>query len=141
MGAGKKGVSGLNPAYTGKQIYDKVMKYIEETKELNKHEMVKPATVAGFCLYMKIDKPNLYKYFNCELAKITEEDKEYLRTAHGYLKTYLEDQLECNGLTGKVNPTIAIFSLKNNHGWTDRLDQNINANVNTIKVEPPKFED
>lgn len=47
-----------------------------------------------------------------------------------------EAALERGTLLGTLNPTMAVFSLKQ-MGWTDKVQQDINANVEYAIVPPP----
>jgi hypothetical protein len=44
-------------------------------------------------------------------------------------KTYIADYLEALATTGKINPVTYIFLTKNNHGYKDQSE--INVNIDT----------
>jgi hypothetical protein len=43
------------------------------------------------------------------------------------IKSLLETRLNSGGLRGKLNPTMTIFNLKNNYGWKDKTEQDLNV--------------
>ena len=52
-----------------------------------------------------------------------------------------EAYLETNALKGKINPSMAIFSLKQ-LGWTDKVDtKNINGNINLDDIDESQIDD
>ena len=75
---------------------------------------------------------------NWDTARIYQlgnEHEEILDTIKK-LSNKKEAELEKGGLTGKYNPTMAVFSLKQ-LGWKDRQEVEVNGNKesNSIKVE------
>ena len=104
---------GRPPIYTAKkkkEIIDKLEKYIEQTAI---------PIVAEFAYQNDIRKSTLYDFeeFSHSMKKLIAKK---------------EAQLEKLALAGKVNPTFAIFSLKQ-VGWSDKM-QTENVNVNKTKV-------
>lgn len=87
-----------------------------------------------FCV--KEDRVPFMKGFCLRLGKCSDllefykEQKEYSRSIKR-LKDYCEQHLAENALNNKINPTMSIFLLKNNHNMRDRQDieQNIKAEV------------
>jgi hypothetical protein len=61
-----------------------------------------------------------------EWRKKFVENKEFSDTIKK-IESELENRLYKYALLNKINPTMAIFGLKNNYGWKDRteIDQNI----------------
>lgn len=41
-----------------------------------------------------------------------------------------------NGKKSNIVSSLAIMNLKSNHGWTDRVDNTVNANVKVRSIEP-----
>lgn len=50
-----------------------------------------------------------------------------------------EMELERNLLEGKVNPTGAIFNLKNNYGWRDKTETDVTSGGKTIMLMPSEL--
>lgn len=92
-------------------------------EECDKHEI--PYTITGLAIALDFDsRQSLLNYCNYE----DEEDKSFLDTIKR-AKTKCEFDIERGLLSGKYNPTGAIFNLKNNYDWKDK--QEIAADVNT----------
>lgn len=82
-------------------------------------EQYKPYTVSGMAVYLDTSRETLIDYENSVFSE--DKDGELLKAFSDTIKkakqkcyAYVEDYL----FTGK-NPVGAIFSLKNNYGWTD----------------------
>ena len=82
-------------------------------------EQYKPYTVSGMAVYLDTSRETLIDYENSVFNE--DKDGELLRSFSDTIKNakdkcyaYVEESL----FIGK-NPSGAIFSLKNNHGWTD----------------------
>lgn len=57
---------------------------------------------------------------------------------------YFEDRLFAKAAKGDLNATIAIFGLKNNHGWTDKKDVDVTTkgeSINERKIKPEDLTD
>ena len=76
----------------------------------------KPYTMSGLCVYLGITKETWSQY--SKLSKYAEVTT--------MAKLRVENYVEENSLTGKINPIMSIFNLKNNFSWTDRIDINTN---------------
>lgn len=84
-----------------------------------------PYTVSGLCLALDVDKSTLSEY---------EKMPEFSYTIKS-AKQKIENWLEKRSLMGDTNPTVSIFNLKNNFGWTDKIEtENKNTNHNTHEV-------
>ena len=94
-----------------KQVLDYI-KLCEENEE--------PITISGLAVYMRIGRTTLWRY--------AERDK--FKDLIDFFKERVVMCLENETLKGNLNPTMAIFSLKNNCGWTDKV-QSVNENKNT----------
>jgi len=66
--------------------------------------------------------------------RISEWAKKYTMFSETIkkIKSILEERINRGGLEGKLNPTMAIFNLKNNYGWKDRQEVEVD-NVDPIK--------
>lgn len=97
--------------------------YLEEHRALRKVEEGKVVanplpTRAGFARRIGV---------NVDSLKAWEAvDDEFLRALKA-LEAQQEDMLTNGGLTGSHNPTMAIFLLKNNHGYTDKTQQELSG--------------
>jgi hypothetical protein len=81
--------------------------------------------VSEFCYKNNISRDTFYR-----IPQFSDTKKK--------LKEKQESQLAKAGLTNKVNVTMAIFMLKNNHGWTDRhelVNKNINMTIDNMSEE------
>ena len=96
---------------------DKVMEYIEKCETLDE-----PVTISGLCVHMKIGRTTLWRY----------SEREGYKDIMDFFKERVMMCLENETLKGKYNSTMAIFSLKNNFGWTDKV-QTVNENTNVNK--------
>lgn len=83
----------------------------------------KPLTISGLCVYMGISRELWSTY------KARPDYKEIIGKA--LLRT--ENRLEEGMLTGEIPPIPAIFALKNNYGWRDSFDLNVD------KQQPEKL--
>lgn len=61
-----------------------------------------------------------------------------LKEIYMEIKNNCESNCFANGKKGKINSGMAIMNLKSNHGWTDRVSQELNANVSfpILAVDP-----
>jgi len=94
--------------------YSKLVEFAHKINEYFKYcdGYEKPYTVSGLCIYLDITKETLLNY---------ENKKEFFSTIKK-AKLKIENWVEENSLMGKVNPTAAIFNLKNNFGWKDKQE-------------------
>ena len=76
----------------------------------------KPYTVSGLCLYLGTDRVTLLDYQEMDGFSSTIKNA----------KMKIENNLEENIMAGKSNPIFGIFSLKNNFGWKDKSEVDIN---------------
>jgi len=89
----------------------------------------KPYTMSGLCVYLKINKDTLWEYG--KKPGFSEVVKE--------AKSRVENYCEENTMSGKLNPIFSIFSLKNNFGWTDRIE--VNTNTQPEQLTPDDIKD
>ena len=60
------------------------------------------------------------------------KDHEIFSDTIKKIENELENRLLKLGLKNKANPTLVIFSLKNNYGWKDKQEFDMNINAKTI---------
>lgn len=107
-----------------------VLGYIEQC-EINEE----PITISGLAVHLKIGRTTLWRY--CE--------REGFKELMDFFKERVMMCLENETLKGKLNPTMAIFSLKNNFGWTDKVqttneNTNVNKNIDCSKLTDEQLE-
>ena len=96
------------------------------------YEQIKPFTVTGLALFLGTSRETLLNYENND--KFFDTVKE----AKAKIQEYAEEYL----FSGK-NQTSAIFNLKNNWGWVDKNETDINnpdGNLKTVIVKKAKVE-
>ena len=74
--------------------------------------------MSGLAFSLDIDRRTLTNYSN----------KESFFPLIKKAKQKVEQQLEENALMGKANATFTIFNLKNNYGWQDKTEVQVNKN-------------
>lgn len=87
-------------------------KYFEEC-DLNNE----PYTITGLACALDTDRVTLVRY---------QERDEFCNTIKK-AKRKVEKQFEERSLQGKYNPTIAIFLMKNNFGYQDKVDLSVES--------------
>jgi hypothetical protein len=87
----------------------------------DKGEYTEPPTITGLAIALGTTRNTLVDY---------EEKDEFLRTIKE-AKSRCEKWVEQNALMGKANATFSIFNLKNNYGWRDKTESEVNLNVPT----------
>ena len=80
----------------------------------------KPYTITGMAVYLDCDR---------EQISTNEARPEFAYTIKK-AKDKIQAENEEKTMTGKYNTAFMIFSFKNNYGWSDRQDVNVNAEVN-----------
>lgn len=83
-----------------------------------------PYTVEGLCRALDIDRVTLLSYEN------NEDDAERRHIVRRAKLRIQQDALE-RGLSGRSNPAVTIFNLKNNFGYVDKTETDT-----TVKVDP-----
>lgn len=100
-------------------------KEIIATDKGNTKVIQKPYTISGLCVFMGITKETISQYAKKpEYAPIIAQ-----------AKARVENYCEENTMAGKLNPIFSIFSLKNNFGWTDRVEINTNSSPEQLTPE------
>lgn len=80
-------------------------------------ENKRPYTISGLALFLETDRITLIRY---------GEKDEFCNTIKK-AKQRVESQFEERSLMGEYNPTISIFLMKNNFGYKDKVDLNVEA--------------
>lgn len=80
-----------------------------------------PATITGLAVHLKTSRQTLINY---------EEKEEFFDTIK-QAKAICEMHAEEGGLRGDLNPTMGIFSLKNNYGWKDKSESEVTGKDGT----------
>ena len=118
------------------ELQKKIDKYFETTgyttitiikdgKEVKKSKYI-PSTVTGLAVALDVDRDTLIRYGK------KEEFYGTIKTA----KIKCENALYQGGLTGDLNTAVVIFGLKNNYGWEDKVEQNINVRELPKPIKP-----
>ena len=92
------------------QVQTLIDKYFEECDETGE-----PYTITGLADSLDTDRAALVRY---------EHKDEFYNTIKK-AKRKVEEQFEKRALQGKYNPTIAIFLMKNNFGYQDKVDLSV----------------
>lgn len=103
-----------------KELVDSVLKYVQDTSDC--YFIGEPITELGYYR-------TLWSYI---------KDKFDFDTIKR-VESILENRLVKAGLTGGSNPTMTIFTLKNNYDWKDKRETDLNVNeLPALKVEQVK---
>jgi hypothetical protein len=103
-----------------KELFDKILNYILDNKKCR--SVSEAALEIG-------EYEDLVLYLE---KKYPEQDFRTLKKAREIVKNRLVNQ----GLDGEANTAMAIFILKNNHGFRDKIEtENINHNTNQVDIE------
>lgn len=97
------------------ELFDKILNYIQVNKKCRSvsEAAVEVGEYEDLVLYLE--------------NKFPEQDFRAIKRSRDICKNRLANQ----GLDGEANPTMAIFILKNNHGFRDKVEtENINHNTN-----------
>ena len=97
---------------TNEELQSKIDAYFEYCDE-NKQ----PYTISELALFLNTDRITLIRY---------GERDEFCNTIKK-AKQKVESQFEKRSLMGEYNPTIAIFLMKNNFGYKDKVDLNVES--------------
>lgn len=136
-------VEGRPKRYTDpKLMQKKIDKYFNECDKKNEKAKktteidLEPYTVSGLCLALDVNKSTLWDY------EQTDQFSDTIKRA----KSRIENWIEKKAMTNAINPTVAIFNLKNNFGWVDRrevetTDKTSNAIEEWVKNNANKLKD
>lgn len=89
---------------------------------------VRPFTISGLAVHLNTNRQTILNY------EKSEEYFDTIKKAKARIENYTEEQLynsQAKNMTG------IIFNLKNNYGWQDKQDVEVEADL-TIKVALPK---
>lgn len=100
---------------SAKQLQTQIDEYFIYCDENNR-----PYTLTGLAVFLDVDREVIY------YASDKEEYYNTIKRAKDKILLHNEENLT----RGKYNVTFGIFSLKNNFGWSDKQDINVNANAN-----------
>jgi hypothetical protein len=81
-------------------------------KAVRRRVQVKPITITGLALALDCSRDTLLEYQG------RHEYSDTIKKAKDFCHNYVENGM----MSGEVNPTAAIFNLKNNYGWVDKTE-------------------
>lgn len=81
----------------------------------------------------------LYNQWYSEMAEKFKEDEEVSEMIKRIDQAF-ESKLVGKTLQGDLNPTMAIFTLKNKHQWKDKQEIDQNTNMNIVWNEERTYE-
>jgi len=108
--------------YTAEEFEKKINEYFIYIDDVNvkrklkrfEGEKFKPFTLSGICVYLGISRETWNEY---------SKKNGYIDTIKR-TKTIVENYAEEGLLNGSLNAIGAIFNLKNNFGWVDKIEVN-----------------
>ena len=137
-----------NPEYDKKE-YDRCINNMEEYETPRKlreqkvdgngdpvYEIIEPFTISGLALALGTNRTTLLEYQKELKTSISEEDSKAYANAIKQAKSKVENYVDKYMFTGK-NQTGAIFVAKNNFGWIEKTEQDVNLGA----VDPEKVKD
>lgn len=110
---------------------DQVREYINEYFMIFQKYGLKP-TIAGLALMLGTNRQRIYDMKtgisqHGKPVKYPEETVEMVRSVY----QMLENMMEAYSLSGKINPVMAIFHLKNHHGYRDSQEYVVTPNTDS----------
>jgi len=84
-------------------------------------------SLAGFCVSIGISRDTLHRW-----SKKYPELSDAIHKA----KTFQENWLLTNGMSGRLNTSFALMGMKNLHGWADKVE-----NKSTVEIDNLVFDD
>lgn len=126
-----------NNKYNERWTERKSIEFFKKSLELLKHD--KSIVFIGSLAVAMDSYKEIYTYLT---NKFGEKNKDFL-TIKKEIDSIIESRLFSGALNNDLNSTVSIFGLKNNHGWKDKTesDVNMNTSVNIIDLgvgEKPK---
>lgn len=106
---------------------EEIQERFEEFKEWCKQEK-RPLTVSRFAVFCDCDRNTITKYAS---GAYDNEYVNFSSTIKKMLSEIESDKVE-RGLSGDYNASVTIFDLKNNHGYVDKQDHD-------IQLKPPQI--
>lgn len=107
------------------QLEALIESYFENCKQKNK-----PYTITGLALWLDTTRETLMDYQENKGDEFSDTIKR--------AKLKCENWVEEGALTNKINPTSAIFNLKNNYGWKDKTETDLTTNGQSINWNEQK---
>ncbi len=110
-----------------KEVIDGYFSYCDSQngKDYNGKIIInKPYTISGLCDYINIHQDTLTEYGK------RENFEHVVRMAKQKVESFVLEMASIN----KTNPIIAIFNLKNNFGYTDKIDVSTNTKTEYVNV-------
>jgi hypothetical protein len=119
--------------YTPEQLEEKIVEYFKFIEDENKQRTLrrfegvkaKPYTISGICVFLDIHMDTW-----CAYAKLPEYE-DSIKRAKMRVMNYVEE----GSLTGALNTIGAIFNLKNNFGWADKIEINNQTDKEKLTAE------
>ncbi len=116
------GVGGQPLKYKPEEFATKIVDYFKWVDEENVKrklqrftgEKLKPYTLSGLCVFLETTRETWREYGH------RPEYKKAIQQAKLKVENYVEE----GSLNGSINTIAAIFNLKNNFGWVDKIDIN-----------------
>jgi hypothetical protein len=120
-------------SYTPNELEEKIVEYFQYVEDENKQRNLrrfegvkaKPYTISGICVFLDIHMDTW-----CEYAKLPEYE-DSIKRAKMRVMNYVEE----GSLTGALNTIGAIFNLKNNFGWADKIEINNQTDKEKLTAE------
>ena len=100
-----------------------------KTKKPLVFHIERPYTIEGLCVYLECDRDTLLNY---QKAPGYEEFFGAIKKAKAKIQ---QNKVE-RGLTGTAPSAVTIFDLKNNHGYKDKTETDVNAKIDQTISTP-----
>lgn len=107
------------------ELQQQIDAYFDSCWDAEEGYYKRPYTVTGLALALDTSRKVLLDYQNRN-----DEYSDAIKRAKNRVENYAEEALFTSKQTAGI-----IFNLKNNHGWVDKTEQDVNANVNVNKLE------
>ncbi len=123
---------GRPPKYTKATFKAKIVEFLKLQQSLGDKACI---TKLAFCVFAGVDKEYISTHNKGDGSKL-----DFSVTIKPF-EAECEHFLQSGGMSGTLNTTMAIFSLKNNYDWKDKTETDANVNLKgEIKVIKPKAE-
>lgn len=100
--------------YTKQSFQEVLGRYLDERKIQEKNWFI---SISDFCIYAGITREYLSDHRSKEKQGTSQDFSDTIKRLTQESEAYLER----NALMGKINISMAIFSLKHNHHWSDKV--------------------
>lgn len=94
-----------------------------------------PMTVAGLAGFLNMSKAVLVRYRKGEHDHHTPPGQETFSELLTKAREFVENDRIVNALKGNYVASIAIFDLKNNHGYAEKSDVNVTENPTPVVLD------